>query len=384
MKKLYWRPGKVSRPVLLVICSLALAGVAATERLRSRRVQPYHADKLAAARLALRGLQAIKAERLRLGLPINSDVDPMESGVIGLPMTPVTSNTGVLEAKQTSVNPNFAAAVLHMLRRARVKPGQRVALGVSGSFPALNVAVYAAMRQLRLVPVIITSASGSQFGANLPEFTWLEMESALRRQGVFSFRSVAASLGGIQDRAVGMSEAGRKKLEQTILKHGQRYIKPTTLADSIEQRMRVYNDTANIGDGGFAAYVNIGGGSASVGTTLGKHLFKPGLNRSAPRGRGVPDSVMLRFARNGVPVIHISGIDKIAHKFGLPAQPRYMPQVGEGQVFYREEYNRWLAAGALLGILVALFAFVRSDWGVRLFQVNRADRGDQGKPQQMV
>lgn len=383
MKKLYWRPGKVSRPLLVVIGALALTGVMATERLRVRRIQPHHGDKLAASRLALKGLQFLKAERLRRGLPINSDVDPMESGIIGLPMTKVTSNTGVLEAKQTSVNPNFAAAVLHELKRARVKPGQRVALGVSGSFPALNVAVYAAVLQLRLVPVIITSASGSQFGANLPEFTWLEMEAALHKQGIFPFRSVAGSLGGIQDRAVGMSREGRKILEETILKGGLRYIRPRSLDDSVEQRMRIYHDTTGAG-AGYAAYINIGGGSASVGTTLGKHLFRPGLNRTAPRARGVPDSVMLRFARSGVPVIHISSIDKLATRFGLPAQPRYMPRVGEGQVFYREEYNRWLAAGALLGILAALFAFVRSDWGVRLFQADRSEGKDQSKPQQMV
>ena len=383
MKKLYWRPGKVSRPLLVIIGALALAGVVATERLRVRRIQPHHKDKLAASRLALKGLQFLKAERLRRGLPINSDVDPMESGIIGLPMTKVTSNTGVLEAKQTSVNPNFAAAVLHELKRARVKPGQRVALGVSGSFPALNVAVYAAVLQLRLVPVIITSASGSQFGANLPEFTWLEMEAALQKQGIFPFRSVAGSLGGIQDRAVGMSREGRKILEETILKGGLRYIRPRSLDDSVEQRMRIYHDTTGAG-AGYAAYINIGGGSASVGTTLGKHLFRPGLNRTAPRARGVPDSVMLRFARSGVPVIHISSIDKLATRFGLPTQPRYMPRVGEGQVFYREEYNRWLAAGALLGILVALFAFVRSDWGVRLFQADRTEGKDQSKPQQMV
>ena len=383
MKNLYWRPGKVSRAVLVVVAALSLAGVVATERLRVRRKQPHHADKLAASGLALVGLQTLKAERLRLGLPINSDVDPMESGLIGLPITSVTSNTGVLEAKQTSVNPNFAGVVLHMLRLARVKPGQRVALGVSGSFPAVNVAVYAAVRQLRLMPVIITSASGSQFGANLPDFTWLEMEAGLRRQGVFTYRSVAGSLGGIQDRAVGMSAEGIKRLTAVIARHGLRFIKPSSLSDSIDQRMRIYDEVAGQ-SGTYAAYINIGGGTASVGTTLGKHLFKPGLNRVQPRGSGVPDSVMLRFVRNGVPVIHLSNIAALAKRHGLTIKPRFMPKVGEGQIYFREEYNRWLAAMALVVILATLFAFVRSDWGARLFRVDKVEKGEESKPQQMV
>ena len=383
MKKLYWRPGKVSRSVLLVVSALSLVGVVAVDRLRTRREQPHHDDKLAAARLALRGLQAIKAERISLGLPLNSDVDPGQTGLIGLPMTAVTSNTGHLDAKQTSVNPNFAAVILHMLKRARVKPGQQVALGVSGSFPALNVAAYAAVRQLGLKPVIVASASGSQFGANLPGLTWIEMEAALQRRGVFPYRAVAASLGGIHDRAVGMSDEGKKTLQDAIHKAGLRLIQPASLADSVDQRMKIFADAAGAA-GSYAAYINVGGGTASVGTSLGKHLFRPGLNRAAPRGSGVPDSVMLRFARQGVPVIHLTSIDKLARRYGLTLQPRVMPKAGEGQVFYRQEYNRWLASGVLLTILVVLFAFVRSDWGARLFRVERAQKDDGAKPQQMV
>ena len=56
------------------------------------------------------------------------------------------------------------------------------------------------------------------------------------------------------------------------------------------------------------------------------------------------DSIMTRFAKEDVPVIHLVQIEKLATCYGLPVQPKNMPIVGEGKVFYREEYNKWLAA----------------------------------------
>lgn len=382
MKKLYWRPAQISRAVLLLVTAVALAGILAVERIRTRTRQPYHADKLTAAKLAYTAMQAVKAERLRLKLPIDYQMDPMASGLMGLPMSSVTSHAGVLVAKHTSINPNFAAVVVHMLRRARVRRGQLVAVGVSGSFPAINVSVYAAIRQLGLRPVIIASASGSQFGANVPGFLWLDMEAALHRRGVFPFRSVAASLGGIQDRVMGMITEGRQHIEGSIRKHGLQFIQPRDLQDSIDLRMAAYKDHA--GGEEYAAYINVGGGSASVGTTLGKNLFKPGLNRMSPRGLGSLDAVMSRFIKDGVPVIHLVKIEQLAQRYGLPLRPRSLPRPGDGQIFIREEYSPWLTGGMLLIILGSLYIFFRTDLGSRLLRVDRRKKNGSSQPQQMV
>jgi len=87
------------------------------------------------------------------------------------------------------------------------------------------------------------------------------------------------------------------------------------------------------------------------------------------------DSIMTRFAKEGVPVIHLVQIEKLAVRYGLPVQPKTMPIVGEGKVFYREEHNRWLAAGVLVAILASLYAFIRSEWGFRLIQSSRRKKG---------
>ena len=119
------------------------------------------------------------------------------------------------------------------------------------------------------------------------------MERTLNEAGIVPFRSVAATRGGIDDRGVGMSKQGRALLDAAIARNGLRRIEPTSLADAIQKRIELFDELA--GDRAIKAYVNIGGGSASVGTHVGKKQFRPGVNKTAPRGQGVVDSVMLRF-----------------------------------------------------------------------------------------
>ncbi|MCC6746024.1 MAG: poly-gamma-glutamate system protein [Deltaproteobacteria bacterium] len=382
MKKLYWRPSKVSRTVLALVALLSLAGIAAVERLQKRTKQPYLKEKLAAARLAQQALAVLKTERLHRQLPVDRELDPAETGLIGLAMSPITSNSGLLASKQTSANPNWAAVIVQMLKKAGVREGEAIAVGASGSFPALNVAVYAAAQALKLKPVVVTSVSASQFGANIPGFTWLDMEQVLFDRHVFSFRSVGASLGGVEDRGLGLSREGRAALEEAIQRHGTTQIRPANYQQSVEERMRLYTEHA--GGTPIRAYINIGGGTASVGTTLGKKLFRPGLNRTPPTGAAGLDAVMTRFITDGIPVIHMVQIARLAKRYGLPDQPATIPTVGTGEIFYRQEYNEWLAGAVLAALLVVLYAFIRSDWGVRLLMATRRGKESAQPPQRMV
>ena len=88
----------------------------------------------------------------------------------------MTSLPGHLGSKQTSINPNFAAVVVGMLKDAGVQEGDCVAVGCTGSFPAMNVAVYSALETLRARPIVICSAGSSQYGANTPDLLWIDME----------------------------------------------------------------------------------------------------------------------------------------------------------------------------------------------------------------
>ena len=381
MKKLYWRPPHVSRTALVLVAILAVGVLVLVESYPVVRKQDHYGSRIAAARLARDCMEAIKAEKQRLGHKLNPEVDPAETGMIGESLTPVTSNTGFLSAKLTSANPNFAALVVHLLMEAGVQEGDVVAVAVSGSFPSLNVAAFAATKVLGLEPIIIASTASSEWGANHVDYLWLDMERTLRDKKLIHFGSVAATHGGIDDLGVGITDKGRSLLDVAMERNGVRKLAPTSLADSIDKRMALYDEIA--GNRPIKAYINVGGGSASVGTHVGKKQFKPGLNTEPPRSPSVPDSVMLRFAKRDVPVIHLSRVKLLAERFGLPYEPRTAVPLGRGQVFVGSEYNRWLALGGLVAIIVLMFAFLRWDIGMRVLRGMRP-RDTNETPEHMV
>lgn len=380
MRRIYWRPQSISRTVLLLIAALSVGGLGAVEVLKSKTKQPYYQEKVAAAMLAAKGMEAIRDRRLELGHEIDPETDPAETGLIGTLMTPITSTTGSLSAKQTSVNPNFAAVIVDMLKRARVKEGDVVAVGASGSFPALNVCVYAALETLRVKPIIISSAAASQFGANLPDFVWLDMEKVLADEGLIPFRSVAASVGGYEDLGMGMTDEAKQLVAKAIERNGLKKIEADSFDRAVEQRMQIYHQHAK--GAHIKAYINVGGGTISVGRSLGKKMYDPGLNLRAPRKATRINSVMSRFMRDGTPVIHLVQVEEIARNYGLPIAPENRPDVAVGSIYVREQYNPWLAAGVLVAIFVSLHAFLLSDLGFRLLRGSA--RKDAGHPQPMV
>ncbi len=373
MKRIFWRPIKASRAALVLIAVLALVGITAVEWLRVTTRQPDYDEKLAAASLAEEAMTAIREERLMLGRLIDPHADPTCSGLVGVVMTPMTSEPASWRAKRTSVNPNFAAVVINLLKQAKIKDGDCVAVGVSGSFPALNACVYAALETLRVKPIIIASVASSQWGANLPDFTWLDMERALYNRHLVSFHSEAASLGGINDRGLGMSQEGRAVLLAAIERNKLPLIRAKTYVGGIDERMNLFTDKAR--GAPIKAYINVGGGTVSVGKSVGKRAFASGISVRAPKGADMIDSVMGRFVKRGVPVIHLVQVEELAERYGLPIMPDVLPAAGEGTVFARQEYNRPLAAATLAAICLALHGFLRCDWGVRGSRPSTAEGG---------
>ena len=382
MKKMYWRPKSVSRTALALIAAGALSGYVLVEKVKLTVRQPFFKEKLQAARLAKTAFDAVRKERLRRRMPIDVETDPAQSGLIGTLMTPVTTNPGSLASKRTAVNPNFAAIVVHYLMRAGVTEGDVVAVGYSGSFPAINIAVLSAIETLKLKPIVISSAASSQWGANEPGMLWPDIERVLLKRKIISYGSVAASIGGIEDRGLGMSKRGRRILLEAIDRQGITLIDPDTFAKSVETRMKIYQDHA---DGApIKVYVNVGGGTISVGRKFGKRLFKPGLNRRVPPAGSSLESVMSSFLEAGVPVIHLVKINQLATRFGLPEQPIPIPDPGQGAIYIRREYNRYLVFGLLVGVIGALYLFVRSDLGFRLTRGPGMKKQASGTPEPMV
>jgi len=377
MKTLYWRPRRVSRIELTILAVLAIAGFVVVESFPLEERQDYYQEKLAAARLARTALEVIKVERLNRGLVIDPEMDPLGTGIVGDVISDITSGSGSLASKQTSVNPNFAALLVHWLTRLDIKKGDRVAVAVSGSFPALNIASYAALKSLGAEPVIISSVAASQWGANDPAFNWLDMERVLFDRGIFPFRSVAASRGGVGDRGLGLSKSGRAALDAAIKRNELPAIESQRESDNVVLRMETYSQFAS--GKPFRAFVNVGGGTLAVGTRVGKKNFRPGINRRAPRMMEKVPSLLGEFIGQGVPVIHVTQIQRLAEQYGLPSPPTKVPSIGEGKFFVQRQPNPWLAGTVLFALLLAVLLTFRSP-GAGWLGLRRASRsGDKAE-----
>ena len=368
MKSVYWRPQKVSRRTLVMIGLAAVCAWAVVHGSQRLGTVENGAQKLQAARRAEESFQAIRQVRLRRGDTINLVLDPTGSGMLGEAMTRVTSRPAELADKQTTVNPNFAAAVVEMLLDAGVRPGDTIAVGWTGSMPALNIALCGAVESLQLHAIVVASATSSQYGANRPDLLWLDMERVLHDRHLISFRSQAASIGGIADRGLGMSPEALALVAAGIRRNGLPTIGTQSRAQSIDQRMRIYEaaDSSPI-----KAYVNVGGGIASTGGSDIKRQYQPGLNRTVPPEVLATDSVMARFAGQGIPVIHLGQVRALARRYGFPIASTEMPTVGTGHPFHRQAPSRSLAAAGLLLILGLMQATVLTDWGHRMEQQAR-------------
>lgn len=315
---------------------------------------PSGVAMLKAARLMAEWTATIRQARLSRGLAINPRTDPNRTGLIGLEWSPATTTLGSLTSKRTCTNPNMAAALVRWLHEAGVRDGDAVAIGASGSFPGLALATLAAVHALDARPISITSVSASSFGANEPEFTWLDMEAALERTGLAA-RSIGASVGGEDDDGAGLALDARRQLLVAIARAGVPLVPGETLGGRVAARMTAYDAVAG---GRIAAFVNVGGAEVNTGTCLGMLSLRPGVHRTLPPCRGEP-GVMWHMSARGIPVLHLLHVEGIAAAFGLPLDPLPLPEPGRGAPFDRSP--RWRSGVLLLSFLAGLLALVGFD-----------------------
>ena len=336
--------------------------------------QKWYDEKAYAVRLTAGAFDAIKAETLKHRKAIDKVVDPTESGMIGLALSPITSVVGYIAAKQTSVNPNFAAAIVHMLKRLHLEDGDTVAVGASGSFPGLNVATLAACKALELRCLMISSVAASMYGANDPKMTWLDMEKIAYVGGFIDSRSIAASIGGMDDNGAQLSDRGVDLILKNVEKNQVPLIRNGSLKANIDQRLVLYKQAA--GDKPIKAYVNVGGNEASVGSHFTKVLFKPGINRELPRKKIRDEGVMTLLMREyEIPALHLSSVSRIAETYDLPTAPQHRARLAEGPLFFNFEYNVVLVSILLALLILASVLIIRFDVGNMLSGIPGARKG---------
>jgi poly-gamma-glutamate system protein len=208
----------------------------------------------------------------------------------------------------------------------------------------------------------------------------------LAEEGIIHTRSSAVSRGGFRDMAAGMTDDTRAVLDAAIARSGRKMLECESLSDSIDRRMAIFAGPSGSVDR-YAAYINIGGGSASVGGTAGNDQLGRGLVRSAQRHRTDPpiDSVASRFLARGVPVINMINVVAMAKEHGLPIAPTERPVVGQGEVYRSPQYRKSLASGGIVFLLMLMTCVVRPPlWVSRSLQKIGLGHGDADQAKWMV
>jgi poly-gamma-glutamate system protein len=342
---LSWRLDNRRKWILLGLAALALLLQAMLDATRAPTRQRDYELKLAASALAAEAFQVLRDWRQMTGAYLDLVNDPAGTGLIGPEFSHITNAHGDLEAKLTSLNPNWAAVMVQYFRQLGLGPGDLVAVSLSGSFPGLNIALFAAMETMRLRPVVITSVGASMWGANNPDFTWLDMETVLYDEGVFTTRSQLASFGGGNDMGRGLSPNGRRLIIESAERNGVPMLEVENIEQAISRRMAFYTEQAR--GRGYGACVNIGGGIAALGNTHNRFLLRSGLNLDLGRHNWPRKGTMILFSERGVPVIHLLRVVTLAREQGLPISPDYLPAPGEGSIFVKEMYRFPLVAVVL-------------------------------------
>lgn len=303
------------------------------------------------ARLAISkmeaGLLELKVMRRSLGIPMDTALDPAESGLIGVEYSDLTTSLGDLRAKQTSLNPQFAGLLVFWLKQAGVGEGDSVALCLSGSFPGLNLAAHCACDALKLKPVIISSIGASTYGANIPGFTWLDMEGRLFQRDLIRSRTQYASLGGIMDTGGGLDETGIKTGEEAIWHHGAIYLREGSSRDvipDVERRMTLY--TTN---GWPKAFINVGGNVTSLGWVSEASRLGNGLLGQIPATSSPQRGTIFRMYEAGVPVVHLLNLERLAARYHLPIGPIGLTPDDPGLHMDSARWKHLWQMGILLG-----------------------------------
>lgn len=319
-------------------------------------------EMLSASRRMAAAVNSVRDCREGKGLSLDQATDINRTGLIGRETSPITTSLGNLEAKRTTVNPNFAGLITLLLHQAGVRKGDTIAIGASSSFPALIIASLCAVEAMDLRGLLICSLGASQWGANDPRFNWLDIMSCLRNSHFLSARPIALSVGGEGDVGEDMSAEGRALLLRLGKESGLPFLTEPELEANVGERLRLLEAAA--GGATIRAFINVGGGYADLGTDSSILKVRPGLATFSGLPPQERRGLIFEMAARGVPVIHLLYVKGLCDRFGLPWDPSPLPEPGQGDIFKRKEVDRqgfltlaaayFLLAAAVLVIAVRL------------------------------
>jgi poly-gamma-glutamate system protein len=343
--------GKDPRTSVLIWCGIvSLFAFAAVEWLGPADVG---VDRIAATQAVQKMQQAtdvVRAAFREKGLRFDDVIDPNHTGLVGDEYTELTTTLGSLEAKRTTTNPAMAGLMVQLLKEAGVRAGDTIAVGCSGSFPAMAIAVLAASEALKVTPLMIASLGSSSYGATRTDMTLLDILKILDSAKVINHLPLAATLGGADDVGNEFEAEVRQLLIDKIKHSGVPFLFESDLQQNVARRLQIY--FGSTGSRRIAAFVNIGGNYADLGTSPLILKLEPGVNRTLQ----IPEAkethgVVFAMANRHIPLVHVLHIKGLAVKYGIPWDPVPLPKI-EGVVHARARLGLVSPAGAVIVLYV--------------------------------
>lgn len=353
--------------VLLAVMCMALYAWCETSRVQKK--MSHYDEKMAAAKLMERALEALLSGRTDTLVAVDAyKTDPRVSVILGQQFSSITTDLGIFESKLVGANPNFAGLAVELLTQAGLKRGDQIAIGMTGSHPGVNIAVLCACEALGIKANTIASVGSSWWGANDPDFTWVDMEKLLNDKGLVHSNRLAASLGGSEDVAMGLSTDGQELLRRAISRNGLKMIFEQNIPASAARRWQIYKD--GLQGTAYKAYVNIGGGVASLGHSENAALIPNGFLRALPSKNYPGRGVVHLFNESGASIINFHDIEWLSRHYGLGGPRVPLPEAGRGEVYVSERYDVRVAAIAATLAMLVLLILVRID--AKLFRLREA------------
>jgi len=348
-----------NRKFILVLCVLSIVFFMLAKTVPLGDEEAFRKEMLGASKTMAEATECVKKCLESKSYTLDENFDKNRTGFIGLEYSSITTSIGSLESKRTTTNPNFAGLAVFLFKEAGVKSGDTIAVGASGSFPALIIAVLSAAKEMNLKPLLICSLGSSQWGANNPDFHLLSMMNCLWKDGIFNIKPIALSLGGDHDTAEDMDAYGSSLLVEDIRESGILYLHEPDLIRNVREKMCLYE--AEAGDKKIKAFVNIGGGWPNMGVDSSILNLKPGLSKIKHIPPVEKRGVIYEMAAMGIPVIHLLYINGLAKQYGLPWDPVPLPEPGRGKIYElgRERQPLFIIIAAVYLLIVIIMLSFR-------------------------
>lgn len=210
------RVGKVGKSIIIIYALLAVIFFLILSLTVKEEKSKYYEEKIEAVKKAKEAMEIVKKARLNYGIPIDIINDPKETGLIFHPYSLLTYERTNLALSQASLSPNFAALFIEILKNKNLKENDTIIIFLDGSFPALNLYLLSALEILKIKPIIFLQVASISYGANDPNFTFLEILKILKDNNIFNFTCEYASLGGNNDLGEGLSQEAREFIKEKI------------------------------------------------------------------------------------------------------------------------------------------------------------------------